>query len=51
MRTLNDRAAEQALDAGAHAATDLTGFGLLGMLTGSPVRAESGSCSRPRRCR
>ena len=40
MRTLNDRAAEQALDAGAHAATDLTGFGLLGHAHG--IARESG---------
>lgn len=32
MTTLNDRAAAQALDAGARAATDVTGFGLLGHL-------------------
>jgi selenide,water dikinase len=32
MRTLNDRAAEQARAAGAHALTDVTGFGLLGHL-------------------
>jgi len=30
MTTLNDRAAEAMLAAGAHAATDITGFGLLG---------------------
>ncbi len=30
MTTLNDRAAEAALRAGAHACTDITGFGLLG---------------------
>jgi len=30
MTTLNDRAAEQAREAGAHALTDVTGFGLLG---------------------
>jgi selenide, water dikinase len=30
MTTLNDRAAEQARSAGAHALTDVTGFGLLG---------------------
>jgi selenide, water dikinase len=30
MTTLNDRAAEQARAAGAHALTDVTGFGLLG---------------------
>jgi selenide,water dikinase len=30
MATLNDRAAEQARAAGAHALTDVTGFGLLG---------------------
>jgi selenide, water dikinase len=32
MTTLNDAAARAALDAGAHAATDVTGFGLLGHL-------------------
>src|SRR5690349_2050900 len=32
MTELNDRAAEQARDAGAHALTDVTGFGLLGHL-------------------
>jgi selenide, water dikinase len=32
MTTLNDRAGEQALAAGAHALTDVTGFGLLGHL-------------------
>ena len=32
MSTLNDRAAEQARAAGAHALTDVTGFGLLGHL-------------------
>jgi selenide,water dikinase len=32
MTTLNDRAAEQARAAGAHALTDVTGFGLLGHL-------------------
>ena len=30
MTTLNDRAADQARAAGAHALTDVTGFGLLG---------------------
>ena len=32
MTTLNDRGAEQARAAGAHALTDVTGFGLLGHL-------------------
>ncbi|MGZ4166683.1 MAG: selenide, water dikinase SelD [Solirubrobacteraceae bacterium] len=34
MRTLNESAGRQALAAGAHAATDVTGFGLLGHLHG-----------------
>jgi selenide,water dikinase len=40
MRTLNDDAARQARDAGAHAATDVTGFGLLGHVHG--LARESG---------
>jgi selenide,water dikinase len=40
MVTLNDRAASQALAAGAHAATDVTGFGLLVHLHG--LARESG---------
>ena len=43
MTTLNDRAAEQARAAGAHALTDVTGFGLLG------PRARAGGGERPGR--
>ncbi|MBN1213557.1 MAG: selenide, water dikinase SelD [candidate division Zixibacteria bacterium] len=43
MATLNDKAAEAMLELGAHAATDITGFGLLGhlleMMTGSKTSA------------
>ena len=43
MTTLNDAAAEAMLESGAEAATDVTGFGLLGhllrMLLGSGVSA------------
>jgi selenide,water dikinase len=40
MRTLNDGAGRQARDVGAHAATDVTGFGLLGHVHG--LARESG---------
>ena len=58
MTTLNDRASEAMLAAGAHAATDVTGFGLLGhadnMARASSVRlivrrerraVHAGACS------
>jgi selenide,water dikinase len=51
MTTLNDRAAEQARAAGAHALTDVTGFGLLGHLhelaTASGVAAEVDAAAVP----
>ena len=51
MTTLNDRAAEQARAAGAHALTDVTGFGLLGHLhelaAASGVAAEIDAGSVP----
>ena len=52
MTTLNDRAAEQARAAGAHALTDVTGFGLLGHLhelaAASGVAAEIDARRRAR---
>jgi selenide,water dikinase len=51
MTTLNDRAAEAMLAAGAHAATDITGFGLLGhaenMARASRVRLIFDSAAVP----
>src|SRR5215213_8732384 len=51
MTTLNDRAAEQARAAGAHALTDVTGFGLLGHLhelaAASGVAAEVDAAAVP----
>jgi selenide, water dikinase len=51
MTTLNDRAAEAMLDAGAVAATDVTGFGFLGhlhrMLTASGVAARVDASAVP----
>jgi selenide, water dikinase len=51
MTTLNDRAAEQARAAGAHALTDVTGFGLLGhaheLALASGVSAEIDSRAVP----
>jgi selenide, water dikinase len=51
MTTLNDRAAEAMLAAGAHAATDITGFGLLGhgsgMAHASGVRLVINACAVP----
>jgi len=51
MTTLNDRAAEAMLAAGAHAATDITGFGLLGhaenMARASRVRLNFDSTAVP----
>jgi selenide, water dikinase len=51
MTTLNDRAAEAMLAAGAHAATDVTGFGLLGhahnMANASNVRLVFDSAAVP----
>jgi selenide, water dikinase len=51
MTTLNDRAAVAAREAGAHALTDVTGFGLLGhvheMATASGLAAEIDAASVP----
>jgi selenide,water dikinase len=51
MTTLNDRAAEQARAAGAHALTDVTGFGLLGhvheLAAASGVAAEIDATAVP----
>ena len=51
MATLNDRAAEQARAAGAHALTDVTGFGLLGhvheLAAASGVAAEIDAAAIP----
>ena len=49
MTTLNDRAAEQARAAGAHALTDVTGFGLLGHLHELAVRVRARRRGRGRR--
>ena len=49
MTTLNDRAAEQARAAGAHALTDVTGFGLLGHV--HELAEASGRGRRDRRRR
>jgi selenide,water dikinase len=46
MTTLNRSAAEAMSAAGAHAATDVTGFGLLGHL-GNMLRASSATAQRP----
>jgi len=46
MTTLNRSAAEAMIAAGGHAATDVTGFGLLGHL-GNMLRASSAAAERP----
>jgi selenide,water dikinase len=46
MTTLNRAAAEAMLEVGVHAATDVTGFGLLGHL-GNLLRASSATLGRP----
>ncbi len=46
MTTLNRAAAEAMLEVGVHAATDVTGFGLLGHL-GNMLRASSATLGRP----
>ncbi len=52
MTTLNDTASTQTLESGAHAATDVTGFGLIGhlheMCVGSGLAAEIGARAVPR---
>ena len=51
MRALNREAARRAVAAGAHAATDVTGFGLLDICTAWRARAGSRWSSTPAPCR